>query len=98
MQSHPEMETSSVCFACFIPSDNGSEHFLCGAPQFRISFKPLFYCIGTAIVLVTMAWCGMDMECVNTCEYGLCGVGKLLCEHVGRGVKLWFDDIFIVSV
>lgn len=28
----------------FYPSDSGSGHFLCGAPQFRVSFKSLFYC------------------------------------------------------
>lgn len=84
-----------MCFnisqqASFIPSDSGSGHFLCGAPQFRISFKSPFYCMGTAIVLMIMAWCGAGMECVNSCVFRLGGVGKLLCRHepVGRGAEL----------
>lgn len=70
----------------FYPSDSGSGHFLCGAPQFRVSFKSLFYCSEQPLCWwseLRVLW----RQCVNVCLFGLGGVGKLLCGHVSVGIR-----------
>lgn len=71
----------------FYPSDSGSGHILCGAPQFRISFKSPF--LLQEQPLCGWSVLGMQWRRSVRMHMRLClgGVNKLLCGHVSVGIR-----------